>query len=408
MASQDAQRRLAAIMFADIVGYTALMGESEARGLRARERHRALFGRLAAEYGGEIDDENGDELVLSFTSALDAVHCGLAAQAELDAAADFRVRIGIHLGDVVFEGGRVYGDGVNVASRIRPFAASGGVCVSEPVHDSIKNQESVRAVSLGVQQLRNVARPVEVFRVTGTAAPPRPGVRASSRAGSRRPLWAATAVLALIAAALGALWLSRPTAAGPIQSIAVLPLESLSDDPEQEYFAAGMTDALISDLAKIETLRVISRTTVLRHKDTRLSLPEVARELEADAVVEGTVQRAGSRVRITAQLIDARNDVHLWSESYERDLSDILALQSEVAKAIARAIEHELTPRERRRLARDASVDPAAYEATLRGRQVLSSMTPSDHKLSVNYFKLAIEHDPDYAPAYAGLADAYT
>jgi TolB-like protein len=277
--------------------------------------------------------------------------------------------------------------------------------VSEPVHDSIKNQENVQVASLGVQQLRNVTRPVEVFRVTGTAPPPRASVPAS-RPSRRRPLWAAAAVLTLTAAALGSLWLSRPRPAGPIESIAVLPLENLSDDPEQEYFAAGMTDALISGLAKIEALRVISRTSVLRHKDTRRPLSDVARELEADAVVEGTVLRAGSRVRITAQLIDARNDVHLWSESYERDLSDILTLQAEVAQAIARAIEHELIPSAH--FARNVSVNPRAYEATVRGRQFLKSMTPADHQLSVNYFKRAIAEDPSYAPAYAGLADAYT
>ena len=169
-----------------------------------------------------------------------------------------------------------------------------------------------------------------------------------------------------------------------------------------------MTNALIASLAKIEALRVISRTSVMQHKGTRRPLPEVARDLEADAVIEGTVLRAGNRVRITAQLIDARTDQHLWSESYEGDLSNILALQGDVAKAVSREIEHELTPRESARFARNRPINPAAYDATLKGRQFFRSLSPADHKLSLKYFELAIREDPTYAPAYAGLADAYT
>jgi TolB-like protein len=197
-------------------------------------------------------------------------------------------------------------------------------------------------------------------------------------------------------------------APGPIRSLAVLPLENLSGDPEQEYFADGMTEALISDLAKLSPLSVISRTSVMQYKRARRPLPEIARELQVDAVVEGSVLRAGGDVRITAQLIDGRNDQHLWAESYTRDLDDVLVLQSEVARAIAREIELELTPAQQVRLASTARVEPAAYDAYVKGSHYLRSLTPSDHRIGVKYLEEAVRQDPSYAPAWADLSMGYT
>jgi class 3 adenylate cyclase/TolB-like protein len=304
-----AERRLAAIMFTDIVGYTALMAESEERGRRVRGRHVAAVRPLVERYHGEWIEQTGDESLSTFGSAVDAVNCALATQAALRDDPELRVRIGVHQGDVAFEDGRVLGDGVNVAARIRPLAEPGGVAISDEVQHAVQNRENVATRSLGQHELKNVRRPIEVFAVFGTAEPPRPVSRPAPEP-TRRRLPLAWAVAALVVLAIGAgWWLYRSaTIAGPIRSIAVLPLENLSGDPEQEYFADGMTEALIQDLAKIGSLRVTSRTSVMQYKRARKPLPQIARDLGVDGVLEGSVMRDDDRVRITVQLIEATSD----------------------------------------------------------------------------------------------------
>jgi TolB-like protein len=252
-------------------------------------------------------------------------------------------------------------------------------------------------------------------------APRRAGVAADATAGGGSELrrlfnWRNAILGGVLAFALWGVvaggWLlfggeiARPP--GSIRSLAVLPLENLSGDPDQEYFADGMTEALISNLAKLSPLSVISRTSVMQYKGARRPLPEIARELHVDAVVEGSVLRAGGGVRITAQLIDGRSDQHLWSGSYTRDLDDILALQSEVARSIAREIELELTPTQQARLVSTGRVDPAAYDAYVRGSHFLRSLTPSDHGIGVKYLEEAVRLDSSYAPAWADLSMGYT
>jgi TolB-like protein len=221
-------------------------------------------------------------------------------------------------------------------------------------------------------------------------------------------------VLALIAAmlvlALLGWWsyVQRHTTPRAIRSLAVLPLDNLSGDPEQEYFSDGMTEALIAELGRLRELRVISRTSVMQYKGTQQPIPEIAADLNVDAVLEGSVLRAGDRVRITAQLVDARGDRHLWSESYERDLHDVLALQGEIAGAVAGEIQIELTPHQNARLARASGIDPRAYESYVKGSHLLQSLTPSDHRRAVKYLEEAVHLDPSYAPAWARLAAGYT
>ena len=270
-------------MFSDIVGYTALMAEDESRGLRVRERHRQVVDPLAEQHHGERVDENGDELVLSFPSALDAVRCALAIQAEASEDPDLRLRIGIHLGDVVFEGGRIYGDGVNLASRIRALADPGGICISEEVHHSVQNQPAIQTRSLGRHELKNVSRPVAVYAVGGEATS---ATRAALAAWTQgRSLLFGLAAAAIVVTALGT-WLWRgPSSSGrTVETLAVLPQDNLSGDPAEDYFVDGMTEALIADLAQLRALRVISRTSVMRYKGTEQPLPEIARALGADAL----------------------------------------------------------------------------------------------------------------------------
>ena len=407
MDPQGTERRLAAIMFTDIVGYTALMGRDEAAGRRVRERHEAVVRPLVDRYHGEWVEERGDESLSTFVSALEAVSCALAIQSELAGDAELSLRIGIHLGDVTVEGGRVFGDGVNVASRIREIARPGQIFVSEQVHDSIKNQPDLGATSEGQRALKNVARPVSVYSVARTTEPARPVVGSAPEPVRRILPWVVSAAAAVIAIAAGWWLYAASRESAPIRSIAVLPLENLSGDPEQEYFADGMTDALIADLAQIGALRVISRTSVLQYKGTRKTIPEIARELGVGAVVEGTVLRAGDRVRITAQLIDGRSDIHLWADRYDRDLRDVLDVQSDVARAIAREIRLEMTPQEQARLEQRRPTNPRAHEAYLKGRQQMQALSPESLHRAIGYFEDAIRIDPEYAAAHASLGLSY-
>jgi TolB-like protein/tetratricopeptide (TPR) repeat protein len=361
-------------MFTDIVGYTALMAESEASGHRVRERQAEVLRPVVERYAGEWIQHIGDETLASFSSAVDAVNCALAIQASLRDEPELRVRVGIHVGDVVYRDGSVHGDGVNIAARVRPLAEPGGICVSEEVRNAIRNQENVEATPLGEHDLSLIS----VFRVQGRAAAPSPIVSVPSEADRG------------------------------IHSLAVLPLENLSGDPEQEYFSDGMTEALIGDLARIGALRVISRTSVMQYKRERKPLPEIAQELDVDAVVEGTVMRAGERVRITVQLIDARADSHLWNDRYDRDLRDVLDLQSEVARAVAEGIGAVITGEERASLTTRRPVDPRAHDAYLRGLEAFGSgmLMAVWAPRAIEEFERAVELDPEFGDAYAGLANA--
>jgi adenylate cyclase len=404
----DAERRLAAIMFTDIVGYTALMARHEEAARRARDRHEAVVRPLVERYQGEWIERTGDETLSAFSSTLDAVNCALAAQAELEGDAELQLRVGIHQGDVTFDAGGVSGDGVNVAARVRPLAKPGGICITGEVHHSVRGRPGLEFEPLGEQEFKNVDHPVAAFAVSGTAAPPRPVSKPVARPMALARAGLAVAVLVAIVLAIG-WWVARPFAElPPIRSIAVLPLENLSGDPEQEYFADGMTEALIGDLATIGSLRVISRTSVMQYKGERKPLPEIAEELDVDAVVEGTVMRAGGRVRITAQLIDARDDRHLWSDRYDRELADVLALQSEVARAIAQQVRVTLTPKDGTRLASARPINPDAHEAYLKGRAHWMKRTPADRNLALGFFRQAVQIDPGYAAGYAGLSLTYS
>ncbi len=392
-------------MFTDIVGYTAVMGRDEAAGRRVRERNRQVVGSMVERYGGELVDENGDELVLCFASALDAVNCALQLQNDLKDDDELSLRAGIHLGDVVFQGGRVYGDGVNIAARVREHADPGGTCVSAEVWQTVRNHPTVVSTPLGERQLKNVDRPVELYAVSGTALPPE-STRRLTRAPRRR-LWLPAAAILILLAVLG-WWLAGTSPElTPIRSIAVLPLEDLSIDSDQGYFADGMTDALIANLARGSTLKVISRTSVMQYRGTRKPIREIGNELNVDALIEGTVIQDGGRVRVTAQLIDARSDHHLWAEQYDRELEDVLVLQSEIAAAIVNQIHEELTPQLERSLSSSGRrIVPAAHDAYLKGRYFADKHTPSAALRSRTHFEEAMRIDPEYPLGYAGLADA--
>jgi TolB-like protein len=381
------------------VGYTALMGRDEQAGLRVRERHRSLVRPLAARHHGKIVDENGDELVAAFPSALDAVSCALAAQAALRDDPELRLRIGIHLGDVIFEGGRVYGDGVNVASRIRPLAEPGGVAVSEPIFDAVKNQAGIESTPLGTHELKNVARPLAVYAVTGSGATP------TRTLGNRSALRRAAIGAALVLAAATALYVARSWRAsspGVSASVVVLPFDDMSPNGDQEYFADGMTEEIITALARLPDLRVVARTSAFAFKGKDADIRTIGEQLGVRHVVEGSVRRSGERLRVTAQLVSVADGYHVWSETYERDLADVFAIQAEVATRVAEALSvriggRSLAPRRPREL--------RAYELYLTGRQLFAQRTEASLRRALEYYEQALALEPSYAPALSGIAD---
>ena len=415
MGPEAAQRRLAAILSADGVGYSRLMADDEDATVARINAYREQVEVLVRQNEGRLVDFTGDNFLAEFPAALAAMRCAVEIQRVLgarnaDLPEDHRLefRIGLHLGDIRTEGERIFGDGVNIAARLERLAEPGGICVSENVHDLVQGKVDLRFKDLGEHAVKNLPRPVRAHRVEigGQEPHARPWP-----VTERRALVACLLLLALAGAILlwretGALRTARPI--GAVESIAVLPLDNLSADPEQAYFTDGMTDALISDLAKIGSLRVVSRTSVMRYRNTEKPLAEIALELDVDAVLEGSVLRAGDSIRITAQLIDTRTDDHLWSETYSGTIQDILALQGRVARAVAREIEHKLTPLEEARFEKRRPVRPEAYEAYIRGDQLLKSLTLADHRKAAIYLERAVELDPGYAPAWASLALVYT
>ena len=328
-----ATRRLAAILSADVAGYGRLMAEDEDHTVRTLTEHREAVAKLVPRFGGRVVDFSGDNFLAEFPSAVNAISCAVELQesirvgnARVEPQRRMEFRIGAHLGDVRVDGERIYGDGVNISARLESLARAGEICLSGAIYDQVRRLLDLGYEELGDQVFKHVRDPVPAYRIRLR--------RDAGEVQSGEPQ----------AKAGGAPDLGR------IQSLAVLPLENLSDDSEQEFFADGMTEALIADLAKIRALHVVSRTSVMQYKRVRKPLPEIAKELNVDGIIEGSVVREGDRVRITIQLIDARRDRHIWAERYERYLRGILALQNEIARTVAAQIQLELTPEEEAQL----------------------------------------------------------
>jgi adenylate cyclase len=369
-------RRLAAILAADIAGYSALMGSDEARTVRDLKGHQAVVLPMVGEFGGRVIDTAGDGILAEFPSVLNAVECAVAVQrkmVERNAAIEperrMEFRIGINLGDVIYDDDRIFGDGVNVAARLEGIAEPGGICVSGKVHEEIRAKIGLPYEDLGDKQLKNIAEPVRVYGIRLDGAP--------RRAGPALP--------------------KKP-------SIAVLPFQNMSGDPEQEYFSDGMTEDLITDLSKVSGLFVIARNSSFAYKGRSVKVQEIGRDLGVRFVLEGSVRKAGNRVRITAQLIDAGNGGHLWAERFDRDLTDIFSTQDEVVEKIVGTLAVTLTQREERRLHRHRTGDVAAYESWLRARELLSRGTKESLAQAKAMYLRAIEIDQNFPAPHAGLA----
>jgi len=395
MAEERVNRKLAAILAADVVGYSKLMGADESGTLNALKRHReTVFDPSVAAHNGRIVKLIGDGTIVEFGSVVDAVSCALSIQRAASLPPDQNgapsiivLRIGINLGDVIIEADDIYGDGVNIAARLEPLAEPGGVCISSIVNESIGNRVDVQFQDGGEIQVKNIDRPIRVWRwhpsmPAVSAAAPKP---AAAKPGANGGHKAATA------------------------SIAILPFTNMSGDPEQEYFSAGISEDIITDLSKIAGLTVIARNSSFTYKGRSVDVRTIGRELGVASVLEGSIRRAGQRVRITAQLIDAGNGGHLWADRYDRDLTDIFEVQDDVTHRIVDALKVTLSPAEKAQLVESDTSNLEAYELTLRGREVLLGRTKTRETLeqAKKLFLRAIELDPHYAKAYAALGFAY-
>ncbi len=373
---QAGERRLVAIMFTDIVGYTALTQKNESLALSLLGMHRELVRPVIARHGGREVKTIGDAFLIEFASALDATKCAVEIQRALidyntNAPEKFLVRIGIHVGDVVHEQNDVLGDAVNIASRIVPLAEGGGICISEQVYSQVRNKVPYRIEKLPAHTLKNVQYLVETYKV----------LLASEK--------------------------EKPESMAPKNRVAVLPLSNISPDPKDGYFADGLTEELITALSQVQGLRVIARTSVDRYKGRDQGAAQIGRELMVGSMIEGSVRIAGDRLRVSVQLIDASSEEHLWSENYDRRLNDIFEVQSDIARMVAEKLKVKLLLREKDRLDRKHVPSISVYKHYLRGRSLLSKREKSEMLEAKEVFEQAIAEDPNYPPALAGLADAY-
>ena len=387
MAETRTNRRLAAILAADVVGYSRLMGSDEGGTLAALKAHRAtVFDPAVAANGGRIVKLIGDGTLVEFASVVDAVTCALAVQRAMAAQSTpgppIRLRIGLNLGDVIIDGDDIYGDGVNVAARLEPLAEPGGICAASIVNESVGNRIDVRFIDGGEVTVKNIDRPIRVWKW-------HPGADAGPAAGTP-PAVAEKA---------------KPV----LPSIAVLPFTNMSGDPEQDYFSDGITEDIITDLSNVGGLLVIARNSSFAYKGKSVDIRTVGRELGVKSVLEGSIRRAGSRVRITAQLIDAETGGHAWAQRYDRDLTDIFAVQDEVTRHIVEALRVKLTASEAARIADVPTSVLEAHDCFLRGREFVfaAAKTPELFAKAKALFERAIELDPGYGDAYAGLSWAH-
>jgi adenylate cyclase len=418
------ERRLAAIFAADVVGYSHLVEADEEATLRRLKAYREIIGQMVAEHRGRVFGSAGDSVVAEFASPVEAVRCAVDIQREIeqrnaDLPADQRMqfRIGINLGDVVVEGDDLLGDGINVAARLEGEADAGGICISEGTYAQVKKTLDLGYEFLGKHKVKNIEEPVPVYRVHMDAgAVPRIS-RAKRRQWQRAGLAAVVVVaVAVIAVAAWDLYL-RPApppaevASGETPalelpdkpSIAVLPFDNLSGDPEQEYLSDGITESLITRLARQPDMFVIARNSSFTYKDKVVKAQEVGRELGVRYVLEGSVQKAGERLRITAQLIKAATGNHLWADSYDRELQDVFALQDEITQKVAVEIRVKLTAGEVARSEFQATGNFEAYDYWLRGVQAYRRFKKETNVRAGELFEKAIELDPQYARAIGYL-----
>ncbi|KAA5548368.1 adenylate/guanylate cyclase domain-containing protein [Adhaeribacter rhizoryzae] len=371
-------RQLAAIMFSDMVGYTALMQQNEQLAKEKRRRLKEVLEHSVSGYQGKILQYYGDGALSIFNSAIDSVHCAVAIQQTLLQEPKVELRIGIHTGDISIEEETIYGNGVNLASRVESLAVPGSIFISEKVFDEIRNQENLSAREMGYFEFKNVLKPIRIFAIDnkGLIVPSRDALKGKTKE--------------------------------PTNRLAVLPFVNLSADAENEYFSDGITEELLNALTKVDGLQVTSRTSAFAYKGKNTDIREIGIQLNVDKILEGSVRKAGNRVRITAQLINAADGYHIWSENYDRNLTDIFQVQDEISSIIANKLRENLTTKEHEEtLVKVPTQNLEAYTLFLQGLHFYNKITPKDAIKAIACFEEAIALEPDYAQAYAMAAASY-
>ncbi len=415
MASINTRRRLAAILAADVVGYSRLMSENEERTLRVLKQCLHIFQKFIPQYEGRIFGGAGDSIVAEFPSAVAAVSAAVAIQQELasrnsEVAVEeiMQFRIGISVGDVVIEGDNLMGEGVNIAARLESLAEPGGINITGYVYHQVNNKVSVEFEDAGKQMLKNIPNPIQIYRVLSEmSVSSLPMVTKRSDAGrftARR--WGLLA--GFVALIVSVFWFLAQQSSSPVQSekpsVVVLPFGNISGDREQEYFVDGITEDIITDISRLSNLTVIAWSTSANFKGKKVNPLDVGKALGVDYVLDGSVRKVGDRVRITAKLVDAENGNHVWAERYDRELVEVFALQDEVTNKIVNSLAVKLTPSEKEMLERKGSDNIAAYDSFLRGQQYATQRTKEGNILARDAFHRAIELDPGHARSYGALA----
>ena len=411
-------RKLSAIMFTDMVGYSAMVQKNESLALALLQEHRKILRPIFPKHYGEEVETAGDAFFVEFKSALEAAQCAIEIQkvlqernSKVETEKQILIRIGLHIGDVVHMGKHVHGDGVNIAARIEPLSVPGGICLSEDVYRQIHNKIELPLSKLGTKNLKNIKTPIDIYSVdlpwVNNKIQPKKQF-AFKHTTKRKFIYIVLIFLVVLSILL--IWNSTKDSSKSERNnrIAVLPLLNISNDSQDDYFADGITEELISQLAKISGLSVIARTSVMKYKNTKMNIKEIGRELDVGTILEGSVRKTSDKARITIQLIDVETQEHLWVEDYDRELKDIFEMQSDIALRIVNELKVQLLSTEKQQIEKRNTENAEAFRSYLMGKYQLNNRTPESLKNALKYFNTAISLDPNYALAYVGLTDCYT
>jgi adenylate cyclase len=434
MSEERVKRKLSAILSADVVGYSRLMGEDEVSTVRTLEAYRKVMSDLIEQFRGRVVDSPGDNLLAEFSSVVDAVQCAVeihdvirAKNEELTEDRRMLFRIGVNLGDVIEEGDRIYGDGVNIAARLEGLAEAGGICISGSAHEQIENKLALGYEFLGEHTVKNIAKPVKVYKVPMGLKVATPTEEDKNKTKLKNWQWTALGAAGAIVVIIGALTIWNFYLRGPSiepasvepgktsfvhdtkeapNTIAVLPFDNLSPDPEQEYFSDGLADALITKLSQVKDLQVTARTSSFYFKGKKVDMRTIGETLGVAYLLEGSMQKSGNQIRIIAQLIKAADGYHLWSETYDRELKDIFTIQDNIVKEVTTALSVTLGVGEFSQPGMTHNIE--AYDKYLRAISNGFKYTPDSILLSIDQFKQALDIDPDFGLAWLGLASNYS